>query len=193
MRSSLPASWATTQIEPKPDETPSGPAPVRTVAVTCPVAGSNRNSFSPSNAVTQTPPYAAVARRGTPGTSTVRSGAAAPAGTRATVSSPAETTHTEPSSVAVSPTGPPATSTCGASSTSVAEGGCGCRGPTLGVRAAGRDEGEREQGEDAEHLRTVEQVSKYFDTFRPAGTPPPPGPGARSPHSGPGRRWPRRP
>jgi hypothetical protein len=122
MRSSFPASWATSQTDPKPTATPSGPAPVLILAATAPVAGSRRTSFFPSNDVTQTAPYAAVARSGTPGTSTVRSGASAPVGIRATVWSLAATTQTLPSSVVVSPTGPKPTSTCGASSTSASLG-----------------------------------------------------------------------
>ena len=120
MRSSLPASWATTQIDPKPAATPSGPAPVLIVAVTSPVAGSSRSSSLPWNDVTHTAPYAAVVRSGTPGTSTVRSGAVAPAGIRATVSPCAATTQTLPSSVAVSPTGPGSTSTYGATGSTAA-------------------------------------------------------------------------
>ena len=121
MRSSLPASWATTQIESNPAATPSGPSPVLIVATTSPVAGSSRSSFLPSNDVTQTDPYAAVVRSGTPGTSTVRSGSVAPAGIRRTVSLWAPTTHTAPSSVAVRPTGPVGVSTYGASSTGVSQ------------------------------------------------------------------------
>ncbi len=124
MRSSLPASWATTQIESNPAVTPSGPAPVLIDATTSPVAGSRRSTFLPWNDVTQTDPYAAVVRSGTPGASMVRSGSVAPLGIRRTVSLWAPTTHTAPSSVAVRPTGPVWASTYGATSdgVSVADG-----------------------------------------------------------------------
>ena len=157
MRSSLPASWATTQIESNPAATPSGPAPVLIVATTSPVAGSSRSSSLPSNDVTQTDPYAAVVRSGTPGTSTVRSGSVAPAGIRSTVSLCAPTTHTAPSSVVVRPTGPVGVSTYGASSTGVSVAD-GSDGSVADGSAASGSGSESEQAVIASRARSATQT-----------------------------------
>ena len=138
MRSSLPASWATTQIEPKPAATPSGPAPVLIVATTSPVAGSSRTSTlrrrTTSPRPRRTPRSCAAGRRGRR-----RSGRAPrrrPGPGRRSRSGRRRPT-TLPSSVAVRPTGPACTSTYGAS---VGAGlvGRGCRRAASGVRVAAR-------------------------------------------------------
>ena len=122
MRSSFPASWATTQIESNPAATPSGPAPVLTVATTSPVAGVEPQQLL---AVERRHPDRSVRRGGPQRHAWVRrrSGRARwhRPGSAATVSLCAPTTQTAPSSVVVRPTGPVGVSTYGASSTAVSD------------------------------------------------------------------------